>query len=251
MSVRLQKYLAQAGLGSRRGCEDLIRAGRVTIEGRVATLGESVDPETQTVSVDGRPVVRERMEYWLFNKPAGVLSAVVDNRGRRTVTDCVPAQVRVFPVGRLDLHTTGLMLLTNDGQLAARLLHPRYQVEKEYVVKVRGAVAQTSIRRLRSGLLLEDGRTAPAQVSVLERTSEGKRTRDDDGPTNATTTLRVVLREGRKRQVRRMMEAVGHRVITLHRSRFDGLTDAGLALGQARPLSDGEIERLRRHAFAR
>jgi 23S rRNA pseudouridine2605 synthase len=241
MSVRLQKFLAEAGLGSRRGCEDLIRAGRVTIEGRVAGLGESVDPDSQTVAVDGRPVVQERKEYWLLNKPVGVLSAAVDDRGRRTVTDCVPARARVFPVGRLDLNSTGLLLLTNDGELTARLLHPRYHVEKEYVVKVRGAVAEAALGRLRRGIILEDGETAPAQVEVLTKARATDRVQ--------TTTLRVVLYEGRKRQVRRMMEAVGHRVVALHRSRFDGLTDAGLAPGQARPLSDGEIERLRLRAF--
>ncbi len=167
------------------------------------------------------------------------------------MTDCVPAQVRVFPVGRLDLHTTGLMLLTNDGQLAARLLHPRYQVEKEYVVKVREPLPKRPSAGFEAGSYSKTVGPRRLRSAFSRRTSEGKRTRDDDGPTNATTTLRVVLREGRKRQVRRMMEAVGHRGDHPHRSRFDGLTDAGLALGQARPLSDGEIERLRRHAFAR
>jgi len=242
VSIRLQKFLAEAGLGSRRGCEDLIRAGRVTIDGRVAVLGESVDPGVQTVTVDGRQVKRELKEYWLLNKPAGVLSAAGDARGRRTVTDCVPARARVFPVGRLDLDSTGLLLLTNDGELAPRLLHPRYHVDKEYLVTVRGTVTEAAVGRLRRGLLLEDGQTAPAQVDVL--------TKSRAAGSGATTTLRLTIHEGRKRQVRRMMEAIGHPVVALHRARFDGLTDAGLAVGQARPLSPEEVERLRRTAFA-
>lgn len=287
MKVRLQKFLAEAGLGSRRGCEDLIRAGRVTVDGRVAALGDSVDPATATVLLDGRPVAREGKEYWLLNKPAGVLSAAVDTRGRRTVTDCVPARGRVFPVGRLDLNSTGLLVLTNDGELAARLLHPRYHVEKEYLVTVRGTVAEAALGRLRHGLTLEDGPTAPAQVEIVSSDRAGALGRNAAAAKSAprtsapsargaargapsarsapapgaaaavkspatrgpTTTLRVVIHEGRKRQVRRMMEAVGHRVVALHRTRFDGLTDAGLALGQARPLSPGEVERLRRAAF--
>lgn len=259
MKVRLQKFLAEAGLGSRRGCEDLIRAGRVTVDGRVAALGDSVDPATVTILLDGQPVAREGKEYWLLNKPAGVLSAVVDTRGRRTVTDCVPARGRVFPVGRLDLNSTGLLVLTNDGELAARLLHPRYHVEKEYLVTVRGTVAAAALGRLRRGLTLEDGPTAPAQVEVVSLDEAGVSRRSTGSAKGAsgespatrgsTTTLRVVIHEGRKRQVRRMMEAVGHRVVALHRTRFDGLTDAGLALGMARPLSPGEVERLRRTAL--
>jgi 23S rRNA pseudouridine2605 synthase len=241
MSVRLQKYLAEAGLGSRRRCEELIRAGRVTVDRLPAQVGVTVDPETQTVALDGRPIERESKEYWLFNKPAGVLSAVSDPRGRRTVTDCIPAEARVFPVGRLDLNSTGLLLITNDGELAARLLHPRYHVEKEYLVTVRGTVPEATLAWLRNGVELEDGLTAPAQIEVVgsDRSSGG----------GLSTKLLVTIHEGRKRQVRRMFEAVGHRVTTLHRSRFDSLTDSGLALGQARRLSTDEIARLRQTAF--
>jgi 23S rRNA pseudouridine2605 synthase len=234
--VRLQKYLAEAGLGSRRRCEELISAGRVTVDGAVARLGDSVNTDQQTVEVDGHPVQAEEKEYWLLNKPRGVLSAASDARGRPTVIDIVPTRGRVFPVGRLDLNSTGLLLLTNDGELTSRLLHPRYHVEKEYVVRVRGRVSETALKRLRTGIDLEDGPTAPAQIEVAERT-----------PTtvpNPTTTVRVIIHEGRKRQVRRMFEAVDHRVLSLHRSRFDGLTDAGLELGQARPLSTEEVARL-------
>ena len=235
---RLQKYLAQAGLGSRRHCEDLIRTGRVTVDGVVAQLGSSVDPNIQRVAVDRREIVGEPLEYWLLNKPRGSVSTAFDPQGRPTVVDSVPSRGRVFPVGRLDVNSTGLLFLTNDGQLTARLLHPRYHVAKEYVVTVRGLVSQTSLAALRKGVELEDGPTSPAEVDVIDL-NEGR-------PRTSTTTLRVVLREGRKRQVRRMLESVGHRVITLHRRRFDGLTDVGLAIGQARPLSAAEVEGLRR-----
>jgi 23S rRNA pseudouridine2605 synthase len=241
VSVRLQKYLAEAGMGSRRRCEELIRAGRVTVDGQPAQLGMTVEPETQTVALDGRPIAREGKEYWLLNKPTGILSAVSDPRGRRTVTECIPTEVRVFPVGRLDLNSTGLLLITNDGELAAHLLHPRYHVEKEYVVTVRGAVTEEALGPLRNGVLLEDGMTAPAEVEVVGS--------DRSNSAGVSTKLRVIIHEGRKRQVRRMFEAVGHRVTALHRSRFDGLTDAGLALGQARRLSAEEVERVRRTAF--
>jgi 23S rRNA pseudouridine2605 synthase len=241
MSIRLQKYLAEAGLGSRRRCEELIQAGRVTVDGLLVQIGASVDAETQTVALDGRPVERESKEYWLLNKPAGILSAVSDPRGRRTVTDCIPAEARVFPVGRLDLNSTGLLLITNDGELASRLLHPRYHVEKEYMVTVRGAVPEEALGLLRRGVLLEDGVTAPAEVEVVSS--------DRSSGSGISTKLVVTIHEGRKRQVRRMFEAVGYRVTALHRSRFDGLTDAGLALGQVRRLSAEELERVRRTAF--
>jgi 23S rRNA pseudouridine2605 synthase len=239
VKVRLQKYLAEAGLGSRRACEEIVRSGRVLVDGAVATLGSSVDAERQTVSVDGHVIAKEAPEYWLLNKPAGVLSAAVDRRGRRTVVDCVPARSRVFPVGRLDLASTGLVLLTNDGELAARLLHPRYHVDKEYLVVVHGVVGSSSLERLRSGIELEEGVTAPADVRVLTV---------DRSVGRSTTTLRVIIHEGRKRQVRRMLESVGHRVMSLHRSRFAGLSDGGLALGESRRLTAQEIRMLKRAA---
>ncbi len=235
MRVRLQKALAEAGLGSRRACEQLIQAGRVTVDGTVAGLGSVVDPDRQVICVDGRRVLAETKEYWLLNKPAGVLSAVRDARGRRTVVDLVPTKARVYPVGRLDLATTGVLLLTNDGELAARLLHPRYHVAKEYLVKVRGLVTEEECELLRRGVSLDDGLTAPAGVRVVRREVEGPRT---------STRLRLVLHEGRKRQVRRMMEALGHPVLTLHRKRFAGLSEAGLAPGESRRLSDAEVKAL-------
>lgn len=238
--MRLQKVLAEAGLASRRASEELIKSGRVTVDGMVAHLGESADPDTQIIAVDGRPITAEAREYWLLNKPAGVLSAVTDARGRRTVVDCLPTRARVFPVGRLDLASTGLLLLTNDGDLAGRLLHPRFHVEKEYEVQVRGMVGKEALESLRRGVMLEDGVTAPATIQVLEIVRPPR-----SGP---QTVLRIVLHEGRKRQVRRMLETVGHRVVALHRRRFDGLTDAGLLAGEARRLSAAELQRLRKEA---
>jgi len=238
--MRLQKALAEAGFASRRASEELITAGRVTIDGVPAELGASVNPEMQLIAVDGRPIAAEPKEYWLLNKPAGVLSAVTDARGRRTVVDCVPTRVRIFPVGRLDLDSTGLLLLTNDGDLAGRLLHPRFHVEKEYEVQVRGVVGKAALEALRRGVMLEDGPTAPAVVHVLEILRPPR-----SGP---RTSLSIVLYEGRKRQVRRMLETVGHRVVALHRTRFDGLSDAGLLPGQARRLSVAELTRLGKQA---
>jgi 23S rRNA pseudouridine2605 synthase len=240
MKMRLQKALAEAGFASRRASEELIRAGRVTVDGLPAQLGASADPDTQVIAVDGRPIAAEAKEYWVLNKPAGVLSAASDMRGRPTVVGCVPTRARIFPVGRLDLESTGLLLLTNDGELAGRLLHPRFHVDKEYEVQVRGVVAKGALDALRRGVMLEDGLTAPAEVQVL-----GTLRPPRSGP---QTSLRIVLQEGRKRQVRRMLETVGHRVVALHRTRFDGLTDAGLLPGQARRLSPGEVEKLRRQA---
>jgi 23S rRNA pseudouridine2605 synthase len=234
---RLQKYLAQAGVGSRRACEEIIRAGRITVDGVVAQLGSSVDPETQRVAVDGRELSRESLEYWLLNKPRGIVSTAFDPQGRPTVVESVPSRGRVFPVGRLDLSSTGLIILTNDGELTAQLLHPRYHVDKEYIVTVRGTVTPTEVAQLRRGIELEDGLTSPAEVDVVEAR--------EFRPHTPTTTLRVVIHEGRKRQVRRMMESVGHVVVALHRRSFGGLTDAGLAVGQARPLSAAEVEQLR------
>jgi 23S rRNA pseudouridine2605 synthase len=236
VKVRLQKLLAEAGFGSRRGCEELIRAGRVSLGGHTATLGESADPHVDSVAVDGQPIAAQAKEYWLLNKPAGVLSAVVDARGRETVTDYIPTRARVYPVGRLDLNSTGLLLLTNDGDLAVGLLHPRYHVEKEYIVTVRGEVPEHAIERVRSGVVLEEGTTSPARVARLHGPSQQN---------GFTTLLQVVIHEGRKRQVKRMLEAVGHRVTALHRARFATLTDAGLACGQARRLTPKEVAEVR------
>ncbi|GAB4242098.1 MAG: pseudouridine synthase [Thermoleophilia bacterium] len=231
MSQRLQKYLASAGLGSRRACEDLIREGRVRVNGQIAQLGASVDPDQDVVEVDGHNVRPQPLEYWLLNKPAGVVTTASDPQGRQTVLRYVPARSRVYPVGRLDFDTTGVLLLTNDGELTNRLLHPRFGVSKEYEVVVRGRLGSTEKHELERGVVLEDGPTAPAQVRIVD--VPGQETR-----------LAITIHEGRKRQIKRMMEAVGHPVIKLHRTRFGPLTDRGLAPGEARPLRRREIERL-------
>ncbi len=232
MSPRLQRVLASAGLGSRRSCENLIREGRVTVDGRVAELGSSVDPERQTVLVDGVPIRLEAPEYWVLNKPKGVVSTAKDPQGRRTVVDCVPTAARIFPVGRLDVDTTGVLLLTNDGELAYRLLHPSFGVEKEYEAVVMGRLTGATAARLARGIELEDGVTAPALVEVTS-TDPGR------------SELRLRIHEGKNRQVRRMLESVGHPVVQLHRARFGSLADEGLRAGEARPLSAEEVERLR------
>ncbi len=229
---RLQKVLAATGWGSRRVCEGLIAAGRVRVNGEVAVLGRRVDPDTDLIEVDGAPVgIRPGLVYYLLNKPPGVVTTARDTHGRRTVMDIVPAEPRVFPVGRLDVDTEGLLLLTNDGELANRVAHPSMGVDKEYLAEVDGAggrgVSPAAIRTLRRGVELDDGRTAPAKVT---QPSPG--------------VLRMTIHEGRNRQIRRMCEAVGHPVRRLVRVRIGPLTDRRLQPGQWRLLSPDEIRRL-------
>ena len=225
---RIQKSLARAGYGSRRACEELVVAGRVTIDGRVAELGNRVDPSTQVICVDGKlaPTAPAAV-YYLLNKPDGVVTTAYDPQGRPTVLDFVESAVRIFPVGRLDMNTEGLIILTNDGRLAHLLTHPSSGVAKEYLVRVEGDPTPAAIRRLREGVELDDGLTSPAQVS---RVSEG--------------LLRVVIHEGRNRQVRRMCAAVGHEVTRLVRTRIGPIQDATLSPGASRPLSLAEVRRL-------
>jgi len=227
--VRLVKYLAHAGVASRRSAERLIVAGRVTVGGeRVTDPAREVD-ERSGVAVDGEPVAPESRVVYALNKPAGVVSTARDTHGRPTVTELVPAERRLYPVGRLDADTTGLILLTNDGELANRLTHPRYEVPKTYVARVEPApVGEGALRSLREGVDLDDGRTAPA----------GARQRRPG-------VLELTLREGRKRQVRRMCEAVGHRVVELERVAFGPLRLGDLEPGRHRRLSAAEVERLR------
>ena len=225
---RLQKVLARVGVGSRRTCEDLIAAGRITVDGQVAVLGRRVDPETALIEVDGAPIgVRPGLVHYLLNKPAGVVTTADDPQGRPTVVGLVPAEPRVFPVGRLDADTEGLLLLTNDGELTHRLTHPSYGVEKEYVAEVRGAPTRAVLRQLREGVELEDGPTAPARAALLD-----------------PSVVRLTIHEGRNRQVRRMCEAVGHPVLRLVRTRIGPIADRSLAPGSWRSLTTDEVRAL-------
>jgi 23S rRNA pseudouridine2605 synthase len=231
--VRLAKYIAHCGVASRRHAERLVTSGRVSVDGeRVVDPARDVE-DRNDVRVEGRPIGRERHEYYLVNKPVGVVSTAHDPEGRRKVTDLVPSAARLYPVGRLDADTSGLILVTNDGELANRLMHPSFEVGKTYRARVQGAVAETALERLRSGVMLEDGPTAPASASVLAR-----RARD--------TVLELTIHEGRKRQLRRMCEAVGNPVIELERTRFGPLELGALSRGDFRPLDPEEVELLRR-----
>lgn len=221
---RLQKVLAATGWGSRRTCEELIAEGRVTVNGEVAPLGRRVDPEHDLIEVDGAPAgVKPGLVYYLLNKPTGAVTTAKDTHGRRTVVELVPTEPRVFPVGRLDVDTEGLLLLTNDGDLAHRITHPSHGVDKEYLVHVRGRVTPGELRRLREGVDLDDGITAPAEAS---QPSPG--------------VLRLTIHEGRNRQVRRMCDAIGHPVMRLVRTRIGPITDRTLRPGDYRELSTGE-----------
>lgn len=225
---RLQKVLARIGIGSRRTCEDLIAEGRVTVNGAVPAPGRRVDPALDRVELDGVPLpVRPGLVHYLLNKPSGVVSTAEDTHGRPTVVSLVPAEPRVFPVGRLDLDSEGLLVLTNDGDLTHRLTHPSFGVPKEYLVQVEGTPTAGEVRQLRQGIDLEDGMTAPARVSAI-------------GP----GLLRVVIHEGRNRQVRRMCQAVGHPVVRLVRTRIGPITDSGLAPGAHRALELAEVRAL-------
>jgi 23S rRNA pseudouridine2605 synthase len=230
---RLQKVLARAGVGSRRTNEALIAEGRVTVNGEVAILGRRVDPRNDRIALDGVPVVVDAtLVHWLLNKPAGYVTTAQDTHGRPTVLDLVPGEPRVFPVGRLDLDTEGLLLLTNDGDLTQLLTHPRHGVEKEYFVEVEGKPTPAELRTLRTGVELEDGPTHPAQAKILQESGSG------------TTALTIVVKEGRKRMVRRMCAAVGHPVVRLARTRIGPLRDPHLAPGTWRPLGTDEVRAL-------
>ena len=227
---RLQKVLARVGIGSRRVCEDLIAEGRVLVDGEMAVLGRRVDPETAFIEVDGAPVgVRPDLVHYVLNKPAGVVTTADDPQGRPTVVGLVPDEPRVFPVGRLDVDTEGLLLLTNDGELAHRLTHPSYGVEKEYVAEVEGLPTRAVLRRLREGVELDDGPTAPARATLVD-----------------PSVVRLTIHEGRNRQVRRMCEAVGHSVVRLVRTRIGPLADRSLAPGAWRELTGAEVRSLQR-----
>jgi 23S rRNA pseudouridine2605 synthase len=229
--MRLAKYLAHAGVASRRASEDVIRAGRVTVGGEVVTDPARDVDDASAVAVDGRPVrgAEERVVF-AVNKPAGVISTAEDTHGRKTVLDLVRSPgMRLYPVGRLDADATGLLLLTNDGELANRLTHPRYEVPKTYRVRVHGGpVSQRALHALRDGVDLDDGPTAPAKVRQVE-----------------PGVLELTIHEGRTHQVKRMCSAVGHEVTALERVRFGPLALGDLRPGHVRPLTPAEVERLR------
>ena len=226
--MRLNAYLARAGVASRRKADELIKAGRVTVNGEPGQLKTFVSGRDR-VELDGRPLEKQRLAYLLLHKPAGVVTTASDPQGRPTVVELVADhETRVVPVGRLDADTTGALLLTNDGELAHRLAHPRYEVEKVYEAEVEGDPSDETLRRLERGVELDDGRTAPARAKRL-----------------APSRVELALHEGRKHQVKRMLEAVGLPVRALHRSRYAGLTLEGLGPGDSRELAGADVERLR------
>ena len=226
--MRLNAFLGRAGVASRRKADELILAGRVAVNGEPGQLNTFVSGD-DVVEVDGRLVTKQRLAYVLLHKPGGVVTTARDPGGRPTVVELVEHDARVVPVGRLDADTTGALLLTNDGALAHRLAHPRYEVDKVYEVEVEGTPADAALRQLAEGVELEDGRSAPAEARRL-----------------APSRIELTLHEGRKHQVKRMCEAVGHPVVRLHRSRYATLTLDGLDPGEWRELTAGEVEALRK-----
>lgn len=243
MSVdRVQKILARSGVAARRKAEELIREGRVTVNGKVVALGEKADPEKDTIKVDGKRIQRAREHrYLLMNKPKGVLTAVSDDSGRTTVLDLVPPTMRtaLVPVGRLDFHTEGLLILTDDGDLAQRLSHPRYGCHKTYEVKVSGAPDAEKLDRLRRGVLIDGRRTSPCRIEAM-------RTTPVKGEEGGNAWFRVELSEGRSRQIREMFFRVGHPVQKLRRIAIGPVSDPQMPVGSLRDLSEREIETLRR-----
>jgi 23S rRNA pseudouridine2605 synthase len=231
--VRLAKFLAHGGIASRRKAEEIIAKGVVTVDGEVVRDPARGVDEANDVRVNGQPVAGEAREVWIVNKPAGVVSTAREPGSRPAVVELVQTSARLYPVGRLDADSTGLLLLTNDGELANQLTHPRYEVPKTYRARLRSPLADRDLERLRQGVELEDGPTTPTQVRRL-----GER------------EIEIVLREGRNRQVRRMLEAVGNEVVALRRIAFGPLRLDDLEEGDAQRLSDEEIARLREAAAA-
>ncbi len=232
MSERLQKVMARSGLCSRRSAEELIRAGRVTVDGVPAHLGQKIDVEQVAVEVDGIALpVAPGLVYYLLNKPVGVVSTAADTHGRPTVVDLVPAEPRVFPVGRLDQDSHGLILLTNDGEFAQRVTHPGFGVVKTYTVLADGRLSQSAVRRLVEGVVLEDGIARALDARVIDRLGD-------------QTLLELTMGEGRKREIRRMCDAVGAPVVDLFRTAIGPLRDPGLKSGEWRLLDIGEIRSL-------
>lgn len=230
--IRVQKAIAHAGLMSRRAAEEAISSGRVAIDGRTALLGDRVDVESEVVSIDGSRIpVNPALETYLLYKPVGVISTADDPQGRPTVVNMVQTGTRLYPVGRLDADSEGLLILTNDGALAEIVTHPRYGIHKRYLVEVQGTVSGASLRRLESGLNLEDGPALAIRARQV-------------GALGDRSHIEVVMGEGRKRQVRRMLDAIGHPVIRLVRTGIGPITDARLKPGDWRKMSNAEISRL-------
>lgn len=236
---RIQKVIAQAGIASRRKAEQLMIEGKVTVNGKVVReLGVKVGPNDH-VEVNGVPVEKEEPVYYLLYKPRGVISAVTDDKGRKTVTDLFPhVEQRIYPVGRLDYDTSGLLLLTNDGEFANALMHPKFEIEKTYVAKVKGIPSREAMKNLERGVMLEDGKTAPAKAKMISMDKKKQ-----------TSIIELTIHEGRNRQVRRMFEAIEMPVIKLKRERYGFLTLAGISTGDFRELTPHEVKQLRNMAL--
>ena len=236
---RLQKVIAQAGVTSRRKAEQLIVEGKVTVNGKVVKeLGVKVIPNKDKIEVEGVPIDREEPVYFLLYKPTGVISSVSDDRGRKVVTDFVDVTHRVFPVGRLDFDTSGLIILTNDGEFANLLTHPKHEMDKVYVAKVKDIPDNEKLKKLKNGIHLEDGKTAPAKVKLISADRK-----------KGVAIIQLTIHEGRNRQVRRMFEAIGHPVLKLKRERFSILDLKGMNPGDIRPLKPIEVKHLRELAL--
>jgi 23S rRNA pseudouridine2605 synthase len=232
---RLQKVLAAAGIGSRRKCEQIIQEGRVQVNGeQVTELGTKVDPATDAIAVDGRPILSEKKVYLMFNKPKGCITSVTDPGGRKTVMDFMKdVKERVYPVGRLDYETEGLLILTNDGEFANKLTHPKFHVPKTYHATVKGVPHGSILEKLARGVMLEDGMTAPAEVDYHDIDADQKE-----------SVIAITIHEGRNRQVRRMFDSVNYPVIRLKRIRFGTLFLQGLSRSKYRELTPAEVKEL-------
>ncbi|MFW5998125.1 MAG: pseudouridine synthase [Halanaerobiaceae bacterium] len=231
---RLQKYMAHAGVASRRKSEEIIAEGRVEVNGRVVTeMGTKINPEKDEIKVDGKVINKEKVVYILLNKPEGFVTTVDDPQGRKTVLDLInDIPQRIYPVGRLDRDTSGLLLLTNDGELTYKLTHPSYEINKRYMVVVSGSVSKKDLNKLEQGIELDDGLTAPAQVKLINKN-------------NKTTIFSLTIHEGRNRQIRRMCYKIGHEVKELTRVAIGFLTINNLKTGNYRHLSENEVRKLK------